>query len=148
MSKHLHSSNSEVQLNAHSSILKIFNHQKKTKLISVDDYSIEGKHFQVDGYSENPPILCEIFARIGKMKSAQRDKVCKDILKMLLIEKLSNKKFKKYIVFADSETYNSFLTEKSWYQGLNNAIGIEFYFVNLSKSLKQKIKAAQIKQYR
>ena len=45
--------------------------------------------FQLDGYSETPLVPYEIYSRIGEMSVAQNNKISKDILKMLLIEKIS-----------------------------------------------------------
>jgi hypothetical protein len=42
------------------------------------------------------------------MKVAQHNKIGKDILKMLLIEKMQNNTFRKIIAFADEEAASSF----------------------------------------
>ena len=57
---------------------------KSSKLLFEDTL------FQVDGYSSEPPILCEIYARVGEMKIAHHNKISKDILKMLLRNFVNN----------------------------------------------------------
>jgi hypothetical protein len=50
-------------------IMKFSNAKYQLKLESRK-VLINSTPFQVDGYSEDPPILCEIYSRIGKMKVA------------------------------------------------------------------------------
>jgi len=57
-------------------------------VIATKKILIYNSLFQVDSYSIDPPVLCEIFSRIGKIKVAQHNKIAEDILKMLLIEKM------------------------------------------------------------
>ncbi len=45
-----------------------------------------GVRLVVDGACDDPPILCEAWAHQGEAKSAQRDKVAKDILKLLILK--------------------------------------------------------------
>jgi hypothetical protein len=109
-----HPSDSSEQQQAHKEILALLNEKYQLNLES-SKVLINDTLFQVDGYSENPAILCEIYTRIGKMKVAQHNKIGKDILKMLLIEKMQNKTFRKIIAFADYEASSSFSGGESWY---------------------------------
>lgn len=120
--------------------------------------------FQVDGYSAcppafltkaaNPPILCEIYSRIGKMKVAQYNKIGKDILKMLLIEKMFNKTFRKIIAFADEEAAKCFSGGESWYSKLcfiplgKDNFNIEILVIEIPSELKESLINAQKRQYR
>jgi hypothetical protein len=45
-----------------------------------------GVRLEVDGACDDPPIFCEAWAHQGAAKSAQRDKVAKDILKLLILK--------------------------------------------------------------
>lgn len=58
-------------------------------------------YIQPDFYSEEPGIIGEIFAHIGKPKKAQDNKIANDIWKMLLLEKITGKQFRKVIVVCD-----------------------------------------------
>lgn len=53
---------------------------------------------QPDFYSAENAIIGEIFSHIGKPKKAQDNKIANDILKMLLLEKLEHKTYRKIIV--------------------------------------------------
>ena len=92
--KQRHPSDSSEQQLAHKEILALLNQTHNLNLISKK-ILVEDTLFQSDGYSEDPPIICEIYSRIGKMKVAQHNKITKDILKMLLIEKMKGHQFRK-----------------------------------------------------
>lgn len=81
--KSKHPSDSTEQQQAHKEILALLNKTHNLSLVSKK-LLIGETLFQSDGYSEDPPIMCEIYSRIGGMKVAQFNKIGKDILKMLL----------------------------------------------------------------
>ncbi len=58
-------------------------------------------YIQPDFYSEENGIIGEIFVHIGKTKKAQENKISNDILKMLLLEKVRGKTYRKIIVVCD-----------------------------------------------
>src|SRR5574338_787939 len=131
-----HPSDSTEQQLAHKEILSLLNAKYQLTLESRK-VLINDTLFQVDGYSENPPILCEIYSRIGKMKVAQTNKIGKDILKMLLIEKMQNKTFRKIIAFADEEAAKSFSGGESWYSKLKDHFNIEILVIDIPSQLKE-----------
>lgn len=142
-----HPSDSTEQQLAHKEILSLLNSKFQLNLESKK-ILINDTLFQVDGYSENFPILCEIYSRIGKMKVAQHNKIGKDILKMLLIEKMQNKTFRKIIAFADEEAASSFSGGESWYSKLKDHFNIEIIIIQISSELKESLINAQKRQYR
>lgn len=145
--KSKHPSDSTEQHIAHKEILSLLNEKHQLKLESRK-VLINDTLFQVDGYSENPPILCEIYSRIGKMKVAQHNKIGKDILKMLLIEKMHNKTFRKIIAFADEEAASTFSGGESWYAKLKDNFNIEIVVIDISLELKESLLIAQKRQHR
>jgi len=147
MAKQLHPSDSSEQQQAHKEILLLLNEKYQLNLESRK-VLINDTLFQVDGYSENPPILCEIYSRIGRMKVAQTNKIGKDILKMLLIEKMQNKTFRKIIAFADTEAAYSFSGGESWYSKLKDNFNIEILVIDIPPELKESLLIAQKRQYR
>ena len=58
---------------------------------------------QPDFYSKADGIIGEIFEHIGKPKKAQDNKISNDILKMLLLEKIEGKIYRKIIVVCDED---------------------------------------------
>lgn len=147
MTKEKHKSDSTEQQLAHKEILSLLNAKYHLTLASRK-VLINDTLFQVDGYSEDSPILCEIYSRIGKMKVAQHNKIGKDILKMLLIEKMQNKTFRKIIAFADEEAAKSFSGGESWYSKLKDNFNIEILVIDIPSQLKESLLTAQKRQYR
>lgn len=145
--KEIHPSDSSEQQQAHKQILKLLNKTLSLNLVSKK-LLIGDTLFQSDGYSSEPPVLCEIYSRIGAMKVAQHNKISKDILKMLLIEKLSSKSFRKIIAFANEAAAQPFLDGESWYAKLKEHFGIEVLIVQIPEELKNSILQAQKRQYR
>ena len=83
---------------------KVFWDDEKEKFVLPDFISDEGS------------IVGEIHAHIGRLKGAQPGKIAKDILKMLLVEKVRGCEYRKFIVVCDQEEFDqlngdSFLAE-------------------------------------
>ena len=72
--------------------------EKNPKLYLANN---EYTYIQPDFYSAERCIIGEIFAHVGKPKKAQDNKIANDILKMLLLEKISGKHYRKIIVVCD-----------------------------------------------
>ena len=142
-----HPSDSTAQQFAEKKILALLNKKHNFKLVN-HKVVIDGTAFQLDGYSEKPPVLCEIYSRIGRLKPAQKNKINKDILKMLLIEKMLNRAFRKIIAFADEEAAGSFKDGESWYSKLKDYFRIEIIVIDIPEALKENLINAQKRQYR
>ena len=116
--------------------------EKNPKLyLSNNEYT----YIQPDFYSAEHCIVGEIFAHIGKPKKAQDNKIANDILKMLLLEKISGKHYRKIIVVCDE------LEEKKLkgFSALSESIrqfGIEIMYVQIDEQLRQEIIDAQERQ--
>lgn len=147
MNKQRHPSDSSEQIQAQKEILSLINQEYHLSLTSKK-ILIDNTFFQADGYSENPPVLCEIYAHIGKLKSAQTYKINKDILKLLLIEKMSGKQFRKIIAFADEDAAHLFSASESWYSKLKETFGIEIITIAIPAELRNTLLQAQKRQYR
>ena len=102
-------------------------------------------YIQPDFYSKSDLIIGEIFAHIGKPKKAQDNKISNDILKMLLLEKVSGKNYRKIIAVCDE-------TEMKKLKGLSalaesiRQFHIEVLYVRIDESLKNKLLDAQCRQ--
>lgn len=87
----------------------------------------------------------EIFAHIGKPKKAQDNKIANDILKMLLLEKVYNKRYRKIIVICDEN-------EEKKLQGMSalaesiRQFEIEIIRIDIPENIKNNILDAQNRQ--
>ncbi len=103
--------------------------------------------FEIDGISESPPILCEAWAHQGKPKSAQKNKVMADALKMMYAAQLGNPPQRMILLFGDKEAASHF-TGRSWMAQALRTNGIEVQIVELSKNVQEAIRKAQKRQFR
>ncbi|QQS34785.1 MAG: hypothetical protein IPM56_10980 [Ignavibacteriales bacterium] len=152
-----HPFDSTEQQLAHTEILQLLNQQNNLKLVSKK-LLIGETLFQSDVYSACPPVFLtkaekpanyvrDIFTHWqNESRAAQQD--LKDILKMLLIEKMQNKTIRKRIVFADAEAASSFSGSESWYSKLKDHFNIEIIVIDIPLQLKESLINAQKRQYR
>lgn len=78
-------------------ILNVSLEANKQIFLTANKYT----YIQPDFYSESDRIVGEIFAHIGKPKKAQDNKIANDILKMLLLERVTGNQYRKIIVVCD-----------------------------------------------
>ncbi len=102
---------------------------------------------QIDGYSENPPIMCEAWAHRGKPKGGQPHKVLTDAFKLLFADTVLGKIHRKILVFADEAARKPFVEDK-WQAQCLKHFGFETYVVSLPEEQLERIKKAQERQRR
>jgi hypothetical protein len=108
----------------------------------------EGGWLEVDGVSESPAVLCEAWAHIGMPKSAQKNKVMADALKLRFAATLCDVPPERLLlVLADKEAASHF-TGKSWMAQALRANRIEIDLVELPEATREAIRKAQARQYR
>ncbi|MDQ6990310.1 MAG: hypothetical protein Q9M11_01085 [Mariprofundaceae bacterium] len=104
-----------------------------------------GASVELDGYDEEENAVCEIYARIGKLKGSQPDKVASDFLKMLLVEKDRGLAMRKIFCFASNEA-SSHLAGRSWLAHAARDFNIEIKTIQVPKKIEDAIKHAQVRQ--
>ena len=102
-------------------------------------------YMEPDFFSEKEAIVGEIFSHIGKPKKAQDNKIANDILKMLLLDKLHNKIYRKIIVVCDDAEYKK-LNGKSLVAESIRQFNIEIKKFDLSDDVRNRIIEAQNRQ--
>ena len=98
-----------------------------------------------DFYSEDEGIVGEIFAHIGRPKRGQHNKIANDILKMLLLEKMKGRKYRKIIVVCD-KVEEAHLKGKSALAESIRQFGIEVKRIDLDDAMRELILSAQARQ--
>ena len=99
-------------------------------------------YMQPDFYSAEHFIVGEIFAHIGKPKKAQDNKIANDILKMLLLDKVTGKHHRKIIVVCDTSEKKK-LEGKSVLAESIRQFNIEIMYVEIDAETQKQIVAAQ-----
>lgn len=143
--KSKHPSDSEIQKEAESEILVQISKDIGCKLRSKKIGVTDGVELEIDGYSENPPVLCEVYSHIGKLKRAQYQKVLTDALKIIYVEKKLSKNFNKILAFVDGDAARCFETG-TWYAECIKEFNIVVKTVSINDSLRRKIIEAQKRQ--
>lgn len=101
----------------------------------------------LDGFENGrKPICVEAWAHQGPAKSAQKDKVMKDMCKLLLVEKLLGKPCRKIVVVCDTAALR-FLKE-SWQGRFADRFEIEQIVVKVNAAVRRRVRQAQKRQYR
>ena len=141
----LHKSSSHVQAQAEEVLFhkveELFNLKfEKNKKIFLADNAFT--YMQPDFYSSENYIVGEIFAHIGKPKKAQDNKIANDILKMLLLEKITGKQYRKIVVVCDLEEKKK-LEGKSVLAESIRQFGIEVLYIEIGEDIQKQIKEAQ-----
>ena len=102
-------------------------------------------YMQPDFYSETECVIGEIFAHIGKPKKAQDNKIANDILKMLLLEKVKGKRYRKILVVCDEAELKK-LTGLSVLAESIRQFDIEVMYVEVDENLRNQLLRAQARQ--
>lgn len=144
----LHKSSSHVQRQAEDVIFQkvrdlLCVELERNKKIYLADNAFT--YLQPDFYSEEHRIVGEIFAHIGKPKKAQDNKIANDILKMLSLEKVTGKSYRKILVVCD-------VAEKKKLEGQSvlaesiRQFDVEVIYVEIDTETKKQILEAQALQ--
>ncbi len=107
----------------------------------------DGAWVQIDGVSDDPPILVEAWAHQGKAKSAQRNKVATDALKLLTAATAFAVRPRLILLFADEVAAAEFRGSSWRAQALRNH-NIEIRVADIPSDLRDSITEAQVIQYR
>ena len=102
-------------------------------------------YIQPDFYSEDYCIVGEIFSHIGKPKKAQNNKIANDVMKMLLLEKITEKTYRKIIVVCDEIELEK-LNGKSVLAETIRQFGIEIIYIEIEDEMRNTILEAQKRQ--
>ena len=127
----------------------ITNFSKKTGVVLAKRrvYLDDRKWVEVDGFSASPPSLCEAWAHIGPPKSAQKNKVMADALKLLFVDSFLGTNSKRTLLLCDGEAARPF--QGVGWRGLCLArYGITVEIIEVPLEIRTKVIAAQKRQYR
>jgi len=140
-----HASDSTEQQSAEAFILESLSTELGIELTQGKLLLPSGSSVQIDGINKQEIVLCEIYARIGKLKGSQPDKVASDFIKMLLVEKSLGGNWKKHFCFASDEAA-SILNGKSWLANAAVEFGINVHVYTLPEHIASSVVSAQKRQ--
>ncbi len=107
----------------------------------------DGAWVELDGLCNDPPVLAEVWAHQGQTKPAQRNKVLADALKLLHVAAQLPVPYRKVLCLSDEQAARPFLG-RSWYASALRSLAIEVLVVPLDDATRERVAAAQRRQYR
>jgi hypothetical protein len=107
----------------------------------------DGTWLEVDGASDDPPILVEAWAHQGPPKSAQKMKVVNDAFKLLAVQRLVADDARLVLLFADEAAALPFRAG-TWRSAALREAGIEVLVAELPDETLGLVRAAQKRQFR
>jgi hypothetical protein len=138
---------SAVQRAAEVAILRIAEGTLQTTLQPRRLLLADGIRIEVDGVSDDPPILCEVWAHQGPAKTAQVHKVLHDALKLFVAGSAMQPSPRLVLILSDLAAAKRF-HGKTWYAYALATLNVELHVVAIPQELRDEIMQAQLRQYR
>lgn len=108
-----------------------------------------GARVEVDGSDTNRTVLVECWAHQGPPKAAQRHKVISDALKLTWISSTIYPRPRLILCLSDPAAAGPFVPgSRSWAAQALEDLGITVAVVGLPEAVRQRVVAAQQRQYR
>jgi len=143
----MHASSSLEQQNIEKYIFQIICDKLDVNLAANPVIPCGEAAIRPDFYSEEHSIIGEVYAHIGSLKPPQKKKMLADILKMLLLEKVTNRTYRKIIVICDDAVLKA-ITGKSWGSACFKAFDVEIMNIDIGTNNRELLMTAQRRQYR
>ncbi len=140
-----HPSDSNVQQDVETELLDLLARKLGYHLEPHDIKLNDKSSIQIDGFSSDGRILCEIYAHVGALRGGQFDKVAADILKLNLAAGRKGSQWRKILLFADSQA-RKVLRGSSWLAVACSDNHVDIEVAEISQQAKEKIAAAQKRQ--
>jgi hypothetical protein len=142
----MHASSSQEQQTIEKYIFQIICGELGTDLAANPVVPCGDATIRPDFYSDEHGIIGEVYAHIGSLKPPQKKKMLADILKMLLLEKLTNRTYRKIIVICDDEVLRA-ITGKSWGSACFKAFDVEIMNIDIGAENRELLMSVQKRQY-
>jgi hypothetical protein len=140
---------SREQLDAERVMLDLLGAQLGLELHPAAITIASGEHVKVDGADAARSVLVECWAHQGPPKSAQRHKVLADAFKLAWISSTLYPRPDLILCLSDPSAAASFLPgSRAWAARAFQDLGISVSVVTLPQELRERVLAAQRRQYR
>ena len=143
----MHPGDSTEQRQAEDQLLKKLSHRLNVHLAKKSFDLGPMTRSAVDGYCDSPRIYCEVWAHIGKPKSAQKNKVMTDGFKLHYLREINGGDGRCILLLADEVAAQHF-QDDSWMAKCLKYFGIEVMVEKLDPEMEKKIIEAQKRQKR
>ena len=144
----MHKSNSDIQMKSEKVNLRILEKELNlpaeslvTREIQINDRS----KVEIDGLNEDLSIMVEVFSRVGNLKPAHYEKIANDIMKLVMVEKIQGKTYRKILAVCD-EAVEKYMLGTSWKAHAIKVFDFEVMNIDVGMVLKNEILHAQMLQ--
>jgi hypothetical protein len=138
---------SSVQRNVEPELLALLAQKLGINLTASKLKTPNGSWLEVFGVSQDPPVLTEVCAHQGQLKSGQKQKLMANAFKLLYAERLLAVQARKIMVLADADAAEAF-RKRSWIAAAFEALNIEVLVLPLPQEVRESIRQAQGRQFR
>lgn len=107
----------------------------------------ERRRVEIDAATEDLSVLCEAWAHQGPPKPAQKNKVLTDAFKLAFVAKAIGGSPRLILLLSDEAAAAPF-RGRSWYAAALAEFGVEVMVVDLPDDVRERIRDAQLKQFR
>jgi hypothetical protein len=107
----------------------------------------DGGRIELDGVSDQPPILVEVWAHQGPPKAAQKAKVMTDAMRLLFAARVLGTAPRLILGLTDRAAAAHF-TGRTWMSQALRELGVEVEIVELPEPVRESVLRAQARQYR
>lgn len=107
----------------------------------------DGRRVEIDAATAGLSVLCEAWAHQGSPKSAQKNKVIVDALKLAYVARMVDGSPRLILLLSDELAAAPF-RGKSWYAGALSHFGVEIVVVELPQDSRDAVLKAQMRQFR
>jgi hypothetical protein len=141
----VHASRSDEQQLAERVMLEALNETLCIALAPARLALSDSVNVQLDGVDEDAKVACEIYARVGRLKGSQPDKVASDLLKLGLVQQVKGEGWRTIYCFADEEAAKR-LKGRSWLAAAAIKLNVDVIVVPLPGAVREAVLFAQARQ--
>ncbi len=105
------------------------------------------RRVEIDAATDDLSVLCEAWAHQGPPKPAQKNKVLTDAFKLAFVAKALGRSPRLILLLSDEAAAAPF-RGGSWHAAALAEFGVELMVVDLPEEVRERIRAAQVKQFR
>ena len=143
MNINTYNSDSTVQQNIGRIMIQLYEAETGISFQIDQRINIGNSTIEPDFYSEEEKILGEVYAHIGKPNAGQKNKLSRDILKMILYSATKDYEAKKVMLVCDTEIEKYLIESSSWLSECIRRFNIEIIRINLSDNQREEVLSAQ-----
>lgn len=120
-----HPSDSAAWRNAETALLQWLSTRDGISLAPRKFPLPEGGHVELDGYSDEPRVLCEVYSRLGRVAGSTVYKACADAMKLVWLRDTEFPGARVVLLIANEELERRLTAGRGWRPQMLRTYGVE-----------------------